>query len=394
MGKRIAALVLSACMALPLFGCGSKLTAQSLTEGVTARTINTHIDLTDDSTAVMDFAAALLRQTTKEEGVLLSPVSLLYALGMTANGAAGTTLSQLEKAMGMDRDTLNDYLYTYRMSLPENTKKCKLSLANSLWVRDIFRVEDSFLDNCVSYYDAEVYRSAFDEAMKSDLNHWVSNQTDGMIDKLLEQAPDKRTMLYLVNAVCFDAKWKKPYEKDDIQKGVVFTAADGTRQTADLLWSQESLYLSDDNTTGFMKYYDGGRYAFVGLLPNEGVSIADYVAGLTGGKLHALLNDPQHGTVEAAIPCPSQPEGWPEAERARWQSLVDRCDYETVVQDHYDAGCMQRRNRYMVDHAAMLIAVHDGQPGGTRRTIEYAMRRRLDVVILPPVENEKETTGL
>lgn len=302
MGKRIAALVLAACMALPLFGCGSKLTAQSLTEGVTARTIDTHIDLTDDSTAVMDFAAALLRQTTKEEGVLLSPVSLLYALGMTANGAGGTTLSQLEKAMGMDRDTLNDYLYTYRMSLPENTKKCKLSLANSLWVRDIFRLEDSFLDNCVSYYDAEVYRSAFDEAMKNDLNHWVSNQTDGMIDKLLEQAPGERTMLYLVNAVCFDAKWEKPYEKENIQKGAVFTAADGTRQTADLLWSQESLYLSDDNTTGFMKYYDGGRYAFVGLLPNEGVSIADYVAGLTGGKLHALLNDPQHGTVEAAIP--------------------------------------------------------------------------------------------
>ena len=95
--------------------------------------------------------------------------------------------------------------------------------------------------------------------------------------------------------------------------------------------------------------------------------------------------------MEAAIPCPSQPEGWPAAERERWQSLVARCDYETVVQAHYDAGCMQRRNRYMVDHAALLIAVHDGQPGGTRRTIEYAMRRRLDVVILPPVENEKET---
>jgi len=70
----------------------------------------------------------------------------------------------------------------------------------------------------------------------------------------------------------------------------------------------------------------------------------------------------------------------------RCHDLVDRCDYETVVQDHYDAGCMQRRNRYMVDHAAMLIAVHDGQSGGTRRTIEYALRRRLDVVILPPVE--------
>lgn len=302
MVKRIAALALAVCMALPLFGCGGRIEAQCLTNGITAQTIDTRTDLTGDSTAVMDFAAALLRQTADEEGVLLSPVSLLYALGMTANGASGETLAQLEQVTGMTRDALNDYLYTYRMSLPENTKKCKLSLANSLWVRDSFRMEDSFLDACVSYYDAEVYRSAFDATMVRDLNHWVDSKTDGMIDKLLEQAPSERTMLYLVNAVCFDAKWQEPYEKSQIQEGAAFTAIDGTRQTAELLWSQESLYLSDDNTTGFMKYYDGGRYAFVGLLPNEGVSIADYVAGLTGGKLHALLNDHQYGQVEAAIP--------------------------------------------------------------------------------------------
>ena len=96
-----------------------------------------------------------------------------------------------------------------------------------------------------------------------------------------------------------------------------------------------------------------------------------------------LRRDYPDVTVEAAIPCPSQPEGWPEAERARWQSLVDRCDYETVVQDHYDAGCMQRRNRYMVDHAALLIAAFDGSPGGTRYTVEYAMRRGLEIVDLP-----------
>lgn len=122
MGKRMAALALAVCMALPLFGCGGKLKAQSLTEGITARTIDTHTDLTGDSTAVMDFAAALLRQTAESEGVLLSPVSVLYALGMTANGASGDTLTQLEQAMGMDLTSLNDYLYTYRMSLPENTK--------------------------------------------------------------------------------------------------------------------------------------------------------------------------------------------------------------------------------------------------------------------------------
>ena len=69
MGKRMAALALAVCMALPLFGCGGKLKAQSLTEGITVRTIDTHTDLTGDSTAVMDFAAALLRQTAASQAV-------------------------------------------------------------------------------------------------------------------------------------------------------------------------------------------------------------------------------------------------------------------------------------------------------------------------------------
>ena len=44
-------------------------------------------------------------------------------------------------------------------------------------------------------------------------------------------------------------------------------------------------------------------------------------------------------------------------------------------QDHYAPGCMQRRNRYMVDHSALVIAVYDGSAGGTRQTLEYAIRR-------------------
>ena len=90
-------------------------------------------------------------------------------------------------------------------------------------------------------------------------------------------------------------------------------------------------------------------------------------------------------SVEAAIPCPTQADGWPRAQQERYRRLVAACDYETLVQSSYSPGCMQRRNRYMVDHAALLLAVHDGQPGGTRRTMEYAMRRGLQIVDIPPV---------
>ena len=93
-----------------------------------------------------------------------------------------------------------------------------------------------------------------------------------------------------------------------------------------------------------------------------------------------------HITVESAIPCPTQADGWTEGERTRWRSLVARCDFETVVQARYAPGCMQRRNRYMVEHSGRIIAVFDGQDGGTKRTVEYAMRQGLEVVLLMPVE--------
>ena len=95
----------------------------------------------------------------------------------------------------------------------------------------------------------------------------------------------------------------------------------------------------------------------------------------------------RHGdvSVEAAIPCPTQADGWPRPQQERYRRLVAACDYETLVQSSYSPGCMQRRNRYMVDHASLLLAVHDGQPGGTRRTMEYAMRRGLQIVDIPPV---------
>ena len=69
-------------------------------------------------------------------------------------------------------------------------------------------------------------------------------------------------------------------------------------------------------------------------------------------------------TVEAAIPCPTQADAWPEAERDRYRELVARCDMETMVSDTYSSACMQRRDRYMVDHAMLLIAAFDGTPAG------------------------------
>ena len=88
--------------------------------------------------------------------------------------------------------------------------------------------------------------------------------------------------------------------------------------------------------------------------------------------------------LECARPCESQSSRWPREERRRYDAILDRCNYETMVQHTYDRGCMMRRNRYMVDHASRIIALYDGVPkGGTAQTLAYALRKGLDTDIIP-----------
>jgi uncharacterized phage-like protein YoqJ len=91
--------------------------------------------------------------------------------------------------------------------------------------------------------------------------------------------------------------------------------------------------------------------------------------------------------LEAAIPFAGQADRWSEEQKARYHEILEQCDLETLVQQNYTRGCMMRRNQYMVDRSARLIALFDGNPGGgTCNTLLYAIRQALDVVQLDPAD--------
>ena len=86
--------------------------------------------------------------------------------------------------------------------------------------------------------------------------------------------------------------------------------------------------------------------------------------------------------LEAVIPCGTQPDKWTLPQRLRYNRLLDRCSKVTVLQIHYSPDCMQRRNRYMVDHSSLLLACYNGSPGGTMSTILYAQRQQIKVITM------------
>ncbi|MBO5281270.1 MAG: serpin family protein, partial [Clostridia bacterium] len=235
------------------------------------------------------------------ENTLISPLSVLSALAMTANGARGETLRQMESVLGMTADELNRYLYSYVQFLPRGDKYT-LHLANSIWFTDDsrFTVEESFLQTNADYYRAAAYKAPFDNRTVKDINNWVKRETDGMIPKVLDGLSPKAVM-YLVNALAFEAEWTKYYEKHQV-RDAVFTKEDGTKQDIELMYSNEGMYLEDERATGFVKYYSGYKYAFAALLPNEGVTVDEYLASIDGTALSNLLSGAQSASVSAAIP--------------------------------------------------------------------------------------------
>ena len=303
----ILSLILICSMAVNLTGCATKVQAADLMEGVQANTVTSKA--VDDAfaqsqmrLAVDLFQASVLE--SKDENVLISPLSIQLALAMTANGADGDTKAEMEALLGgeISLENLNEYLCSYVNNLP-SAEKYKLQIANSIWFRDNegrLQVEKDFLQKNADYYGAQAYKAAFDDQTMKDINNWVKDHTDGMIDSILDQI-DEDAVMYLINALVFDAEWQHVYDKSDVYKGK-FTNIDGAEKQVDMMHSEETVYLQDENATGFMKPYSGSKYNFAVLLPNEGVDIYEYIAGLTGEELMETLSTPQLGMVMATLP--------------------------------------------------------------------------------------------
>lgn len=250
-----------------------------------------------DKGGYLDFSVRLMQECYQGGNALVSPLSVYTALSMTANGAAGETLEQMELVLGMSLEDRNGWIHAI---LTEEREE--LRLANAIWFTDAerFTVNRDFLVTNAEYYNAGIYSAPFDDSTLKEINNWVKENTDGMIPGILDQIrPD--AVMYLVNALAFEAKWQTVYTGDQVRDRN-FTLEDGTVRKVEFMYSEESRYLENDITTGFLKPYRGGSYAFVALLPREGMTMAEFVDALDGEMLARLLDSVENTMVDTALP--------------------------------------------------------------------------------------------
>ncbi|MBQ5334446.1 MAG: hypothetical protein J6Z45_00705 [Oscillospiraceae bacterium] len=269
------------------------------------------LSVADCQDAAYNFAAKLLKKLCSEDSgnTLISPMSVSLALGMTANGAKGQTQDEMYALLAENleqKEHFNMWCKTWQDYTRDFNAK-QLEVANAIWFRDDenrILVPDAFRKTVADYYDASLYKAPFDETTLSDVNGWVNEKTHGMIPDILEKA-DPQHIMYLLNALAFEAEWEKEYCKEEVRPGL-FTGADGFPYGVDMMYSEESIYLESENATGFMKPFahdnTSNGYCFAAVLPNEGISIDEYIAGLDAEEIAALLRNQRQANVRTAMP--------------------------------------------------------------------------------------------
>ena len=308
--RKIAAVVLAVVLMTSLAGCKRGLkSAVALAEPESGASSSGVSKLALDGefyAAYRAYALNMFRLAHKDAGqsMAISPFSVMFALAMVENGASGETLSQMEEMFGMSRDTMNGYLSTL---IDQWTTDDGLWIADSVWLNNTIadEVRQQFLDTCSKTYRASVFRAPFDETTVRDINTWVSNNTDGMIKEFVRQL-ESDVQLMLVNAVLFDQKWEKPFEKGNTKKDQPFYGENGQKTgEVDLMCETEhGYYYRDELCTSVRKVYEDYNFSFRVFQPREGVSLDTLIESLTPEYMRTVIDYTNQHDAEITLEMP------------------------------------------------------------------------------------------
>ena len=282
-----------------LFGCGASAEYEKNRIKTNAeKTSVSDTALAGGLDGYLSFSAEFLKNSG-DGNSLVSPASLLLALGMTFNGAEGETLLEAEKVFGMSISVLNEFCLALGEDIKNYNSKSETRIkeANSLWIEEEYGefVKDEYMSEVGKYYDPEVFSLPFDSAAVKKINDWTSDRTDGEIKKLVDNLNDVRVAL--VNALIVKGRWQTPANNSFDRE---FTSYDGRKSTCKFFSGYGALDESE-SAYAVKKYLAGGAF-YLCILPKEAAYFADYSASFGGEELKTLLTNNNKRGAEYIMP--------------------------------------------------------------------------------------------
>lgn len=218
---------------------------------------------------------------TESENIMVSPLSVSLALAMTYNGANGETQKAMEETLklyGLTPDEINTSYHKLIEALKSLDPKVLLEIANAIYYRDDFQIENEFVSINKNYYDADVSPLDFGNEQESleIINGWVAEKTHNKIESIIDRITRDHVM-FLLNAIYFKGTWQKEFNEESTEE-LPFYPGNGENIQTDMMQRLDTLpYTSNDLFSAVELSYGKGNYNMYVFLPEIGRTLEEIV---------------------------------------------------------------------------------------------------------------------
>jgi serine protease inhibitor len=240
-----------------------------------------------------------------EDNLMISPLSVSYALGMTYNGAAGTTLEAFRYVLHFNDLTNLEVNKSYKDLMGQLVTlddQVEFSIANSIWYRLGFEVLSEFIATNQEYFDAAVEEIDFSDPQTLEIiNQWIEDKTNGKIKDMLDFIPGDAVM-YLINAIYFNAQWKYEFDKDKTYEDN-FMLTDGSSHLTDYMVVNGNFnYTSNEDFSAVELPYGDSAFSMVVMLPSGEKTVSDLVSNLDTEHWDSWFENSDMTNVQVELP--------------------------------------------------------------------------------------------
>lgn len=240
-----------------------------------------------------------------DENVFISPLSVSMALGMTMNGAANQTYQEMKNTLefaGLSEQEINEGYKSLIELLVNLDEKVLFEIANSIWYRNTFSVEQPFLETNQFYFNAEIRALDFGAPGSPDIiNGWISEKTHQKIKKVIENI-DPMTVMFLINAIYFKGDWLYQFDEDYTRDEIFYKAFNDPIQCKMMTMRSKFDYYEDETVQIIDLPYGDGLFSMTVFLPQFGQDPNAFIASLDGNRLHKYLNALSADSVTLSLP--------------------------------------------------------------------------------------------
>ncbi len=252
----------------------------------------------DDCTAFSLDLFAEVMKNSRDQNAVVSPLSSFMVLGMIGNAVSDEARAEIVAAVGESMETMTDVntlCLTLLEQLPAADKRSEVSIANSMWLDDLYSMPGAYAALLGDYYLAETKSADFAAPNTlTDINRWCAANTRNHITSILDQLSKEDFGVWL-NALYFRGTWRDAFDKSRTEKGD-FTLADGTRIKTDMMFCSHpgSSHYGTERFDAISIPYGNRSFYFTAIMPEQGIELDEILQDITPrlwGNIHRSVNN-------------------------------------------------------------------------------------------------------